>query len=519
MEEEFSLGQGQIQLDCESSLHLETIEEIMEAAVAFHGNGCIDQAAKIYRSVLECVPDNPQANFNLATIYHAKDDMENAISCYQQVLESDPENFQVLFYLAGAFCDQGQIQPSINTYMKAISINPGHADSHYNLGIIHQYLDEHILAGECYKKVIEIDPDHAGANYNLGIACYENNDYDSAIKYYLKSKELSPEDVDTYYNLAVVYTRIGRLIDAVHCYEQAIELTPADSALHNSLGLLFKKLKDLPRAEECFREAIRLKPEYGVAHTNLAVVLQTKGKFAEAIECYSKAIEFGHQTESADHMLAALTGSTRTAMPGNYVRDLFDSYAEGFDNSLVNDLEYNTPQSLINYFKEVVGENRFFDNVLDLGCGTGLAGMEFRHICERLTGVDVSSGMLGKAKEKGLYDKLCCNDIVDFLDESDTKYDLMIAADVLNYLGVLEVVFKSVKRCLAGQGYFVFSVEELEDKEGCVLQSSGRFAHTRTYVDEICCSCGLVIKGWSTTRVRKDRGVWIKGLLFIVQKP
>ena len=44
--------------------------------------------------------------------------------------------------------------------------------------------------------------------------------------------------------------------------------------------------------------------------------------------------------------------------------------------------------------------------VLDLGCGTGLAGEALRRRAAWLEGVDLSSGMIDQARRKGLYDRL-----------------------------------------------------------------------------------------------------------------
>ena len=49
--------------------------------------------------------------------------------------------------------------------------------------------------------------------------------------------------------------------------------------------------------------------------------------------------------------------------------------------------------------------------ILDLGCGTGLAGLAFQPLAARLDGVDLSPAMIEKARARGIYDHLDVADL------------------------------------------------------------------------------------------------------------
>ena len=57
-------------------------------------------------------------------------------------------------------------------------------------------------------------------------------------------------------------------------------------------------------------------------------------------------------------------------------------------------------------------------DVLDAGCGTGLCGPLLAPYARRLTGVDLSAGMLARAKEKNVYDALVQGELTEYLRDS-----------------------------------------------------------------------------------------------------
>ncbi|RLC23963.1 MAG: hypothetical protein DRH56_07065 [Deltaproteobacteria bacterium] len=163
----------------------------------------------------------------------------------------------------------------------------------------------------------------------------------------------------------------------------------------------------------------------------------------------------------------------------------------------------------------VTGREIRFRNAMDLGCGTGLSGAAFRPNCDRLSGIDLSPNMIEAAREKELYDSLEVGDFLTLLREKKDPFDLVIAADVLVYIGDLAPVFQSVRSCLNRDGYLVFSTEKT-DREGYVLRDTGRYAHSREYIESLAERSGFSLLACRTANIRKDREAWIEGNLFVL---
>jgi predicted TPR repeat methyltransferase len=98
-------------------------------------------------------------------------------------------------------------------------------------------------------------------------------------------------------------------------------------------------------------------------------------------------------------------------------------------------------------------------DILDAGCGTGLCGALLRPFANRLHGVDLSPGMLEKARADGHYDALIECELTAFMDARPQHYDVIACADTLCYFGDLHSVVKAAGVALRMAGRFAFSVE------------------------------------------------------------
>ena len=104
-------------------------------------------------------------------------------------------------------------------------------------------------------------------------------------------------------------------------------------------------------------------------------------------------------------------------------------------------------------------------------------------------GVDLSSHMIGQARERQVYDELFVDEIGAFLSVRFAQFDLAVAADVLIYFGDLRNVLATVWQALKPGGVIAFTVEKHEG-EGYVLQPTRRYAHSIDYVRSVATSIG-----------------------------
>lgn len=212
--------------------------------------------------------------------------------------------------------------------------------------------------------------------------------------------------------------------------------------------------------------------------------------------------------------------STPPCPPKEYVAQLFDDYASHFDRHLTGTLAYAIPQHLRSALELFVEPgNKPFLKAIDLGCGTGLAGEAIKDLCVRLIGVDLSAAMLAKAHAKKIYDTLQKIDLHDALATGQDPYDLVVATDVLIYVGELEQVFRKVRQRLTPGGYFCFSLETDHETPSFRLQRTARYAHNPLYTQELACRHRFLCRLSLPVTIRKQGDAEVPGELVVLQAP
>ena len=273
---------------------------------------------------------------------------------------------------------------------------------------------------------------------------------------------------------------------------------------------------DWGAAREVLEQALERAPDWAPAWFALGEARQKLGDIKGAAEAFRAALVADPaDAQGAAARLALIgRGETPSALPEAYVARLFDDYAPRFDAHLTDNLFYRGP-ALIAEAIESAAPGRRFASALDIGCGTGLMGEALGGKADRLTGVDLSPGMIAKARERGLYQALELGDAADLLSRRPpAEFDLVVAADSLVYFGDLEPVFLATMSALSPGGLFAFSVETCEG-DGFRLGASVRFAHARNYLERTAVAVGLRPLRIDEASTRREEGRDAPGLVCV----
>jgi len=491
------------------------MQEKINEVLSLFSTGDIQSALNSAKDLIKNSP-NEEILFNIiGACYGSLGDHNAAVKNYEKAIIIKPDYAKAHFNLGGAFQDIGQLNSSVKSYEKAIIIEPGYAEAHNNLGNVLRELGQLNSAISYYEKALAINPIYIEAHYSLGSIYEELGQLNSAVKCYKEVLVLKPDFSKMHNNLGVILQNQGQLNDAVKHLEEAVTIRPDFAEAHNNLGNIHKDLNEYDAAIFHYKKAISIKSNYAEAHFNLGTTLNQLGRLEAAIKSLELAVNNKVDYGEALHLLNALTGKTTKSPPKEYVEKLFDDYADRFDNSLVGQLQYKLPFLIKELINKIAPSSNKFNNVIDLGCGTGLAGLELRGISNILTGIDLSNKMIIKAKERQVYDHLIEGDIAKTLNASKEKYNLFIALDVLIYIGEVSSIFKAIRNCCSQNAIFIFSIEAQMDGEYSLLKT-GRYSHSEDYILRKA-SYGFKLILSQEVRLRKDNEKWITGSIICLQ--
>jgi predicted TPR repeat methyltransferase len=352
---------------------------------------------------------------------------------------------------------------------------------------------------------------------DLGVSLTKKKQFNDALIFFEKALELNSNFVDALNNLGLAQHKLGRLDQAVRAFKKVVALD-SNFALESDNKILsviyFFSQGNIQEALEMLNILVDKDPKDALLYNMLGGCFVSIGRPEMAIVNYQKALELEPEYAIPKHMLNSLTGYTSKEPPKQYVKNLFDDYAYRFNDALVNNLQYNLPFIIKELILKSNSKKSQYKNVIDLGCGTGLAGKDLRDISGNLTGVDISENMVSEAKKLDIYDKLIVGDIAENLKTSQDKFDLFVALDVLIYIGDVKSIFQAVRKCCLHDSLFVFSVEIL-DTSGFSLLKSSRYAHSDNYimsqVDEL-----FKLVDSKDVRLRKEGNSWINGKVYVL---
>ena len=393
--------------------------------------------------------------------------------------------------------------------------SPG-AHTLFGLATAHDRAGRLQKAETLYNRVIRAFPAFSPAHYNLGNLLARQGRMSSACKAYQKAVAADDKFVDAYINLMNALYLTGQYPQALKAGERALSLAAGNAGVHATLAGIYRKLNRPAQVIEYLLKAIAIDPDNPAFHHNLGEALRKADRLPEAATAFEKAVKLDPDNASARHLLSAMRGETPDSAPRKYVVETFDKLSADFDDHLIKDLEYTTPEQLKNVLGTVCGSGQRFSRMLDLGCGTGLSGMAFKSSADHMTGVDLSSKMIALSNHRGIYAALENSEIIDFLEGTADKFDLVVAADVFVYIGNLTPVFRAVKNRLLPGAYFTFSTETCR-KEPWGLRSTGRYAHSRHYIRSLAGEKGFEILAEKSSNIRKEKQQWVVGDLYVLR--
>ncbi len=212
------------------------LDEALVLAVECQRNGRFEDAASLYRKILELVPGHPAATHYSGILAQQQGRLEEATALLEESLALDPTQADWHANLAINLQARDMFDEAIAACRRAIEVDPGHANALSNLGALLRAKGRVEEAEEAYRAAIRLNPDHIAAYMNLGILLAALRRTQEAVWCYCKVTTLNAHYPPARRMLALAHIMVGEVDKARRIYEESLAQDPDDPVAKHMLA-------------------------------------------------------------------------------------------------------------------------------------------------------------------------------------------------------------------------------------------------------------------------------------------
>lgn len=266
----------------------------------------------------------------------------------------------------------------------------------------------------------------------------------------------------------------------------------------------------------CQQRASELEPAVASILRNLGELAHIVGKREAARQAYENYLAQEPGDAEIQHLLTSLRDDTPPSrVPDECIRQLYERFSGFYEDNMCDELGYEGPLHLGDVIEQTLGERTDL-SILDLGCGTGLAGLAVADRASHIVGVDLSPEMIEQARNRNLYDELYVAEAATWLAEAQGEFDLIIACDTLIYFGDLSQVIAPAKKLLRHGGVIAFSVESANSGTFS-LTDNGRYVHHLDHIHSVAQNVSLKVVQKKEAFLRMEYGQEVTAMYVALQ--
>jgi tetratricopeptide (TPR) repeat protein len=341
--------------------------KLLDAALAYHQSGKLDQAAALYQQVLAQHPGQADALYLYGVLHHQLGRHQEAVDLILRAIEKnrrDPDWFNTL---GEAYRGLGRLDDAIQAYRRALKIEPRLVEALGNLGLTLHDQGKLEEATQCYERVLRIAPQSLPALINLGAIYQDRGKHAEAITWYRRAIELDPSCVDAHFNLGLLYREQRYYEDARRHLDIVVQLNPSHAEAWFELGKTFHKLARHENALHALEKAIALRPNYPEANYQIAVTLARLKRHDDARRHFQWVVAYCRNTLAAHPEDVGMH-----QMLGNALNELDDPDEAAASYQRAIEIKPDYVDALINLTNILLGRRQFeeaealLDRALDI---------------------------------------------------------------------------------------------------------------------------------------------------------
>jgi protein O-GlcNAc transferase len=257
---------------------------------------------------------------NQAAGCHQSGRLEDAARLYRQVIQADPRNFFAHHMLGILRAQQGRPAEALELVGAAIRIDPNSAEALSNYGNLLTMLGRPAEALAAFDRALAIGPRYAETLTNRANILWGMKRLDEALSGYREALSLKPELLEALVGSANALRALHRPQEALEALNRALALRPDAVGLLRDRGALFQALQQSERALADLDLALAVEPRHAEALSNRGIVLSHLRRFDEALASYASALAINPR------LVEALSNRGHTLREMGRMEDALASY-------------------------------------------------------------------------------------------------------------------------------------------------------------------------------------------------
>jgi protein O-GlcNAc transferase len=266
------------------------VPQAFAQALAFHTQGHLNEAERIYSEVLAHRPDHFDALQMLSVIKLAKGEPGEALRLISQAMHMRKPSPQVLVNYGMILHALKRSEEALESFDAALKQKSKFAEAHNNRGAVLSALGRNAEAVDCFHKALALKQDYAEAHYNLGSSLRVLGRYDEALVSLDRALALQPNYVKALNNRGAVMEGLNRLSEALVDYERALSVNPGFTEARNNRGRVLLGLDRADDAIDNFTIALKINPRDAEAWYQRGRLLLEISRYEEAAADLKQAL-------------------------------------------------------------------------------------------------------------------------------------------------------------------------------------------------------------------------------------
>ena len=273
----------------------EKIDLLFELADVYDDYENFEKVFDCLKIILEQDPANEEALYKICFWTDFTGRNEEGIKLHQAIIEEIPFNELAWFNLGAAYQGLKLYEKSIDAYQYAVAIDEKFDYAYRNMGDAYMKLRKYKDAIEVVEKVLELTRPEAVIYEAIGHCHDKLSNFAQARFHYKKASHLNPEDSQLHYKVACTYMNEGTWNNAIKSLESALKTHLMQPEYNLALGRCYMQLGNIDEAITYLGNVVRIRPKNVTGWTELLKCLYLGRLFDEGLEYAQFALE---QTDS-----------------------------------------------------------------------------------------------------------------------------------------------------------------------------------------------------------------------------